>query len=111
MGGYSDASTPWIKNYEFIGLDLPELRIRLVSPVTMLFRNHAREVLKSGQKPCAGIWQMLPGSELSRCFANAGYDWVMLDMEHGMFDGRADVYEILQVFGSCVFAHLSILQC
>jgi 4-hydroxy-2-oxoheptanedioate aldolase len=35
-----------------------------------------------------GVWQMLPGSNMSRTLARAGYDWVLVDCEHGNIDGR-----------------------
>ena len=47
----------------------------------------ARMVLEAGERPCLGIWQMLPGSDLSRYIAQTGCDWVMLDLEHGNIDG------------------------
>ena len=35
-----------------------------------------------------GVWQMLPGANLSRTLARSGVDWVVLDCEHGNIDGE-----------------------
>lgn len=34
-----------------------------------------------------GLWQTLPGANISRILARAGVDWVMVDCEHGNIDG------------------------
>ena len=34
-----------------------------------------------------GAWQMLPGSSHARTIARCGYDWVLVDTEHGNIDG------------------------
>lgn len=34
-----------------------------------------------------GLWQMLPGANVSRLLARAGVDWVLVDCEHGNIDG------------------------
>lgn len=65
-----------------------------MSKLTMKQRNHARAVLKVGEKPRLGFWQMLPGATLLRCLATSGCDRVMLDLEHGNIDGnRALIHE------------------
>jgi len=35
-----------------------------------------------------GLWQMIPGANVSRCLARAGADWVCVDCEHGNMDGK-----------------------
>lgn len=35
-----------------------------------------------------GLWQTLPGANVSRTLARAGVDWVMVDCEHGNIDGQ-----------------------
>ncbi|KAH7141901.1 HpcH/HpaI aldolase/citrate lyase family protein [Dactylonectria macrodidyma] len=41
-------------------------------------------------KPSFGVWQMMPGANLSRLMArSAGIDWVMIDCEHGNIDDAA----------------------
>lgn len=34
-----------------------------------------------------GVWQMIPGSNVSRSLARTGVDWVLVDCEHGNIDG------------------------
>ncbi len=34
-----------------------------------------------------GMWQMLPGANVSRLLARTGVDWVCVDCEHGNIDG------------------------
>lgn len=36
-----------------------------------------------------GVWQTLPGQNVSRVLARAGVDWVMVDCEHGNIDGKS----------------------
>ncbi|KAK4086649.1 hypothetical protein Purlil1_9039 [Purpureocillium lilacinum] len=36
-----------------------------------------------------GMWQMLPGANVSRLLARSGVDWVMVDCEHGNMDDSA----------------------
>ena len=50
--------------------------------------NRVKTVLKQGERPALGVWQMLPGSNISRLLARAGYDWVLVDCEHGNIDGN-----------------------
>ncbi|KAJ5637116.1 hypothetical protein N7490_006995 [Penicillium lividum] len=51
--------------------------------------NRVKTVLNEGERPALGVWQMLPGSNLSRTLARAGYDWVLVDCEHGNIDDAA----------------------
>lgn len=48
--------------------------------------NHVKTVLDNGGL-ALGVWQLLPGSNMSRTLARAGYDWVLVDCEHGNIDG------------------------
>lgn len=45
--------------------------------------NRLQKALSSGSGLSFGAWQMLPGGNLSRVIARAGYDWVCVDCEHG----------------------------
>ncbi|KAG6026454.1 hypothetical protein E4U41_001264 [Claviceps citrina] len=40
-------------------------------------------------KQSMGMWQMLPGANISRLLARSGVDWVMVDCEHGNIDDGA----------------------
>ncbi|KAF2092982.1 HpcH/HpaI aldolase/citrate lyase family protein [Rhizodiscina lignyota] len=44
--------------------------------------NRLQKALKAGG-PSFGVWQTLPGANLSRFLARSGVDWVCLDCEHG----------------------------
>lgn len=49
--------------------------------------NRVKTVLDKGGL-ALGVWQLLPGSNMSRTLARAGYDWVLVDCEHGNIDGQ-----------------------
>jgi len=54
----------------------------------MLKSNKLRRALSEGE-PSFGLWQMLPGANISRALARTpGIDWVMVDCEHGQMDGK-----------------------
>lgn len=48
--------------------------------------NHLRNAFANG-KQTMGMWQMIPGANVSRILASSGVDWVMVDCEHGNMDG------------------------
>ena len=50
--------------------------------------NKLRTALHSGNGLSLGAWQMLPGSHLSRTIARCGFDWVLVDCEHGNIAGK-----------------------
>ncbi|EZF32872.1 2-dehydro-3,6-dideoxy-6-sulfogluconate aldolase [Trichophyton mentagrophytes] len=52
---------------------------------TMQAANRLQSVLKAG-KTAYGVWQMFPGANLSRVMARCGFDWVLVDTEHGNID-------------------------
>ncbi|KAI0022434.1 Phosphoenolpyruvate/pyruvate domain-containing protein [Xylariomycetidae sp. FL0641] len=47
-----------------------------------------------------GLWQTLPGQNVSRILARAGVDWVMVDCEHGNIDDAA-MHEAVPAIASC----------
>jgi 4-hydroxy-2-oxoheptanedioate aldolase len=49
--------------------------------------NRLRRVMEVGKYPSMGVWQTLPGSNLSRIIARSGVDWIVVDCEHGNIDG------------------------
>ncbi|ORY62214.1 Pyruvate/Phosphoenolpyruvate kinase-like domain-containing protein [Pseudomassariella vexata] len=53
-----------------------------------------------GAAPAIGVWQMLPGANVSRALAKAGVDWVMIDCEHGNIDDAA-MHEAVPAVASC----------
>jgi 4-hydroxy-2-oxoheptanedioate aldolase len=45
-----------------------------------------RVALDEGRQ-AMGMWQMIPGANMSRILARTGVDWVCVDCEHGNIDG------------------------
>ena len=55
---------------------------------TMQQANTLKRVMEEGRRPAMGVWQTLPGSNLSRKMARCGFDWIVVDCEHGNIDGK-----------------------
>jgi 4-hydroxy-2-oxoheptanedioate aldolase len=53
---------------------------------TMEACNRLKTAFAQG-KQSMGMWQMIPGANVSRLLARSGVDWVMVDCEHGNIDG------------------------
>ncbi|KAL8700846.1 MAG: hypothetical protein Q9224_000774 [Gallowayella concinna] len=51
--------------------------------------NRLQKALRTGSGLSFGAWQMLPGSNVARAIARSGFDWVVVDTEHGNIDGIA----------------------
>lgn len=60
---------------------------RMSSVTIMQSANTLRNAMESG--PAMGIWQMLPGSNMSRLIAGCGPSWILVDQEHGNIDDGA----------------------
>ena len=56
--------------------------------MTMQAANRLQRALRTGSGLTFGAWQMLPGSNQSRTIARCGFDWVLVDTEHGNIDGN-----------------------
>ena len=54
--------------------------------------NRLQKALRTGSGLTFGAWQMLPGSNQSRAIASCGFDWVLVDTEHGNIDGKQTCY-------------------
>lgn len=54
--------------------------------MTMQTANKLKVALAAGQQSL-GMWQMIPGANVSRILARTGVDWVCVDCEHGNIDG------------------------
>lgn len=50
--------------------------------------NRLRTAFAANKGPSYGIWQMLPGANISRALARSNPDWIMVDCEHGNIDGK-----------------------
>jgi hypothetical protein len=55
---------------------------------TMKEANTLRRRMEEGKGPSMGVWQTLPGSNLSRTMARCGFDWIVVDCEHWNIDGK-----------------------
>lgn len=53
--------------------------------------NRLKTAFKQGRQSM-GLWQMIPGANVSRMLARSGVDWVMVDCEHGNIDGEYGLY-------------------
>ena len=48
-----------------------------------------------------GLWQMLPGANVSRMLARTpGIDWVLVDCEHGNMDGMSCLPDVVPYPGA-----------
>jgi hypothetical protein len=45
----------------------------------MLKSNRLKQAFLANNGPSMGLWQMLPGTNISRALARSGVDWVMVD--------------------------------
>jgi 4-hydroxy-2-oxoheptanedioate aldolase len=43
-----------------------------------------------------GMWQMVPGANVSRILARTGVEWVCVDCEHGNIDGTRSILYIIR---------------
>lgn len=57
-------------------------------------------VLKAGKSPAFGAWQMLPGANHARIMARSGFDWILVDTEHGNIDD-AQMHEAVGAIAAC----------
>jgi 2-keto-3-deoxy-L-rhamnonate aldolase RhmA len=71
-------------------LRTPQLRSLSTMDVgsNMIRSNRLAQVFREGSRPAMGVWQMLPGANVSRILARTGADFVMVDAEHGNIDGK-----------------------
>jgi 4-hydroxy-2-oxoheptanedioate aldolase len=60
----------------------------MAAETKMVQANRLRKVFTENKGSSYGFWQMLPGANISRALARAGGDWVMVDCEHGVMDGK-----------------------
>ncbi|KAI1804188.1 Phosphoenolpyruvate/pyruvate domain-containing protein [Daldinia bambusicola] len=59
-----------------------------------------KEAFAKNEGPSMGVWQMLPGQNVSRILARADFIWVMVDCEHGNIDDAA-MHEAVPAIASC----------
>lgn len=61
----------------------------MAATTAMQKSNRLRTAFTENRGPSYGIWQMLPGANVSRALARASPDWIMVDCEHGNIDGKS----------------------
>ncbi|KAI1148273.1 Pyruvate/Phosphoenolpyruvate kinase-like domain-containing protein [Nemania diffusa] len=60
-----------------------------------------KNALEKSERPSLGVWQTLPGPNVSRILARTpGIDWVLVDCEHGNIDDAA-MHEAVPAIASC----------
>ncbi|KAI0547610.1 Pyruvate/Phosphoenolpyruvate kinase-like domain-containing protein [Xylaria curta] len=60
-----------------------------------------KSALEKGERASIGVWQTLPGQNVSRVLARTpGVDWVLVDCEHGNIDDAA-MHEAVPAIASC----------
>lgn len=66
-----------------------------------------REKLAKGEAT-VGTWLQIPSPDVAEIMADAGYDWVAADMEHGSFGpvNLADIFRAIECGGAAPFARL-----
>ncbi|MCJ1359821.1 MAG: hypothetical protein MMC33_009824 [Icmadophila ericetorum] len=62
--------------------------------------NRLQKALRTGSGLSFGAWQMLPGANLSRTIARCGFDWIVVDTEHGNIDDSA-MHEAVAAIAGC----------
>ena len=71
---------------------------------------NARDIrAKMNTDATIGTWLQLPSPEAAEIMGRAGYDWVAVDMEHGLFTrtGLADICRAVELGGSAPFARVA----
>lgn len=88
-------STINLNSYKYINLPLLETGTQYSNTTpnpssrVMQAANRLLKALRTGSGLTFGAWQMLPGSNHARTIARCGFDWVVVDTEHGNIDGKS----------------------
>lgn len=70
--------------------------------------NPVKKKLKQGQVT-VGSWMQLPSSSVAEIMGQANYDWVAMDMEHGLFsvESLVEICRALELGGTLPFVRLA----
>ena len=73
----------------------------------MMHAGEIRATMRTGAT--IGAWMQIPSPEVAEIMGRAGYDWVAVDMEHGLFTraGLADVCRAIELGGCLSFARVA----
>ena len=68
-----------------------------------------RQKLKHGE-PSVGSWLQIPHSSVAEIFGQSGYDWTVVDMEHGSISTHQlpDLFRALELGGTLPMVRLSV---
>ncbi|KAH8675319.1 Pyruvate/Phosphoenolpyruvate kinase-like domain-containing protein [Xylariales sp. PMI_506] len=95
-------AAPRITRYaRYITTSPSHLKLQTKDYSTMLQSCKLRSAFTKGGGASLGLWQCLPGSNVSRILATtSGIDWVMVDCEHGNI-GDAAMHEAVPAIAAC----------
>ncbi|MDH5719786.1 MAG: aldolase/citrate lyase family protein [Spirochaetia bacterium] len=67
-----------------------------------------KQKLKNNE-PTVGTWMQIPDTSVAEIIGKSGYDWVALDLEHGLFSPcqLPDICRAIEIGGSVPFARIS----
>jgi 2-dehydro-3-deoxyglucarate aldolase/4-hydroxy-2-oxoheptanedioate aldolase len=66
--------------------------------MTQVFENHVKHMLKDGRKT-AGAWLQIGSPMTAEIMSQAGFDWLMIDMEHAPVDFMTLINQMQAVTG------------
>ena len=89
-------NSPTFPRYYFSRASTAQSQQVAMSSQQMISGNRMRRKLDEAQGPSFGAWQAIPSPQISRAFAESGYDWVVVDCEHGDIADK-DMREIVRV--------------
>ena len=70
--------------------------------MTQVFENHVKQMLKEGKKT-AGAWLQIASPITAEIMSQSGFDWLVIDMEHGPGDTLTLVTQLQAMKGTgCV---------
>jgi len=75
-------------------------RSRYADIPVMQSANRLQKALRTGSGLTFGAWQMLPGSNQAKTIAKCGFDWVLVDTEHGNIDDSA-MHDAVAAIAAC----------
>lgn len=61
--------------------------------------NRLQKALRTERGLSFGAWQMLPGANHARMMARSGFDWILVDTEHGNIAGMFPIHDALYISG------------
>ena len=66
-----------------------------------------RNKLKN-KKPTIGSWMQICDPDVAEIFGYSGYDWIAIDLEHGLFDKKSlsNIFRSLEIGGTLPLARV-----